>query len=82
MENRKKNCLNCMGYDEDDGCICAEECINFDQYCFDEEIIIKEHKETLKIITEIYNEAGGPWGDPVICEKLYNRMGKIIEANV
>ena len=48
----------------------------------DQEIIIEqEWEEALKIIKEIYKEAGGPWGDPVINEDLYNRMENLIERN-
>ena len=34
----------------------------------------EELEKALKIIEEVYKEAGGPWGDPVINEDLYNRM--------
>ena len=40
-----------------------------------------ELEEALKIIEEIYKEAGGPWSDVVISEDLYNRMESLIEKN-
>ena len=43
--------------------------------------IERELEEALRIIKEVYKEAGGPWGDPVINEDLYNRMEAIIEKN-
>ena len=46
-----------------------------------EYIIEQEWEEALEIIKEIYKEAGGPWGDPVISEDLYNRMKSLIEKN-
>ena len=38
-------------------------------------------EEALEIIKEGYKEAGGPWGDSVISEDLYNRMESLIEKN-
>ena len=76
MENRKKVCLDCVHIGENE-CVCAEECIDYDQWILDENIIENEQKEMLKIIEEIYKEVSG-WIDPVISEDLYNRMEKII----
>jgi len=85
--DRKKECLSCINmvfYDSnhDNDCVCAEECINFDQWYLDKEVIEKEQKEAIEIIEEIYKESNGAWGDVVISEDLYNRMEKLIKAYV
>ena len=39
---------------------------------------VRHYRELLK---EIYDLAGGAWGDPVISEDLYNRIEKAISFN-
>ena len=79
MKNRKKGCLDCVHISKF-GCLCAEECIDYNQWILDEDIIKEEQKKALKIIEEIYSMSA-PWSDVVISEDLYNRMESLIEKN-
>jgi len=82
MENRSESCISCIHVgDNVHECFCAEECIDFEQWLLDETIIEREWEEMLEIIKVIYNNALGAKDSIQLGEDLYNRMGKIIEAN-
>ena len=51
------------------------------KYMHQEMIIDRDLEEALEIIKEVYKEAGGPWGDALIDETLYNSIESLIEKN-